>query len=99
MRTSLPIETTLLSRHARVRMAQRALPPAAIDLVLDYGACVRVRGADSYFFDKAARQRVRRQLGAAVARRAERYMNAYAVVGDDGAVITAAWRTRRLRRA
>jgi len=98
MGTSIPADMTPFSRHALGRMAQRALPTAALDLVLSYGASIRVHGADSYFFDKAARRRAREQLGDTAARCAERYMNTYAVVADDGTVITAAWRTRRLRR-
>jgi hypothetical protein len=80
-------------------MVQRAIPRAAIELMLDYGSTARVKGADSYFFDKAARRRVNLHLGAEALRGVERYLNAYAIVGDNGSVVTAAWRTGRLRRA
>lgn len=85
--------------HAAVRMQKRAIPPAAIDLLLNYGASTRSCGAESFFFDKAARRRIAKDLGRAEIRRVARFLNAYAVVGDDGVLITAAWRTRRLRRA
>ena len=84
--------------HAAMRMQQRAIPPVAIDLLLDYGSSTRTRGAESFFFDKAARRRVLQDLGKAEVRRVERLLNAYAVVSDSGILITTAWRTRRLRR-
>jgi hypothetical protein len=89
---------TLISQHARIRMQQRALPPAALDLLWEYGTSMRSRGADSLFFDKAARRRARAGLDADELRRVERYQNAFAVIADDGTAITIAWRTRRLRR-
>ena len=99
MLNSITAETASLSRHARIRMAQRAIPAAAIELMLDYGTTTRVNGADSYFFDKVARRRARLHLAPDALRGVERYLNAYTVVADSGAVITAAWRTTRLRRA
>lgn len=87
------------SNHVEVRLQQRAIPAAAIDLLRQFGATARSRGADSYFFDHAARRRARLELGREGYRSVERWLNAYAVISDDGLVITAAWRTRRLRRA
>jgi hypothetical protein len=86
------------SGHAAARCAQRAIPPHAIDILLAYGSCARSRGADSYFLDKDGRRRVRKDLGERGYREIERWLDAYAVVGSDGSVITAAWRSRRLRR-
>jgi len=60
---------------------------------------MRCRGADTFFFDRKARNRLAAVLCRADLRRAERYLNTYAVVADDGWVITAARRTRRLRRS
>ncbi len=85
--------------HASIRSVQRAIPPHAVELILEYGASARVRGADSYFLDHAGRRRLRADLGKSGLRGVERWLNAYAVVADDGRIITAAWRTRRLRRA
>jgi hypothetical protein len=74
------------------------IPITAIDLMVTFGSTARVRGGDSYFFDKAARRRLHAELGDR-AQDVERYLDTYAVVGDDGRIITAAWRTRRLRRS
>lgn len=88
-----------ITRHAAVRMQQRAISQEAIDLLLDFGTSTRSRGADSIYFDQAARRRAANALDRATLRRSERYLNLFAVVSDDGSIITAAWRTRRLRRA
>lgn len=87
-----------VTRHATTRMQQRAIPPHAIDLLLEFGSSARCRGAESFYFDHAARRRATASLDRTALRRSERYQNTYAIVGDDGAVITAAWRIGRLRR-
>lgn len=84
--------------HARSRCAQRAIPPFVVDLIVDYGATARLNGADSYSLTKEGRRQLRRELGEVLFRAIERSLDAYAVIADDGVVITAAWRTRRLRR-
>lgn len=88
-----------ISIHAGRRMQQRAIPMEMIELLLDFGAYARCRGADSFFFDRKARRQLLDVLDGPGLRRAERYLNAYAVVSNDGCVITTARRTKRLRRA
>ena len=90
--------TLPLTRHAFARIQQRAISTEAIELLLDFGTSTRCRGAASFFFDHLARRRLAEELDDTKLRRAERYLNAYAVVADDGSVITAARRCRRLRR-
>jgi hypothetical protein len=68
-------------------------------MLLNFGTSTRCNGADSFFFDRAARQRAARVLDSAMLRRSEKYLNVYAIVADSGSLITAAWRTKRLRRA
>lgn len=91
--------TPSFTAHALSRSAQRAIPPQAVALILDYGTSARTRGADSYFLDHASRQRMQRDLGEQGFRSVERWLNAYAIVADDGRAITTAWRKRRLRRS
>ena len=78
-----------LTSHARARMQQRGIPPAVLQLLLDYGreahdhrGCLIVR------FDKRSRQRVLRELGPERFRRVERHLDAYAVIAADDAVMT-----------
>jgi len=91
--------TLSLTDHAAIRMRQRAIPVAALDLLLDFGSTARGRGADSFFFDKKARRRLTAAFDAKELRGFQPYLNAYAVVADDGAIITVAHRIRRVRRA
>lgn len=87
-----------LSIHAARRCAQRAIPSEAIELLLDHARPTRSHGADRYAFDSATRRRLRSEFGDVRFRDVSRWLDAYAVVADDGQVITAAWRTRRHRR-
>lgn len=87
------------TRHASVRRQERGIPPFVVNLLLEQGACTRHDGADVFYLDKEARRRVRRTLGDRIHAALEGYLDAYIVIGDDGRVVTAAWRTRRLRRA
>lgn len=85
------------SHHAATRLQQRAISADGIDFLLAYGKVARSKGADSYFFDNAARERVKQSLDRDTLRRLDKYLDAYAIVDDDGSLVTAAWRTRRLR--
>jgi hypothetical protein len=87
------------TRHAIARRQGRGIPPFVVNLLLEQGACTRHDGADVFYVDKEARRRIRRTLGDRIHAALEAYLDAYVVLGDDGRVVTAAWRTRRLRRA
>jgi hypothetical protein len=81
-----------LTTHARVRMQQRGIPPAALDVLLDWGREAHDhRGCRIVRFDKRTRRRAARVLGDTY-RRVERWLDAYAVVGPDDAVVTVGWR-------
>jgi hypothetical protein len=70
-----------------------------VGLLLDYGSRQRSHGADVLFVDKPARKAIRRAFGGdRNMRLIEPYLNAKIIVSDDGAPITIAWRTRRIRR-
>ena len=85
-----------LTTHARVRMQQRGIPSAALDVLLEYGREAHDhRGCRIVRFDKSSRRRVARELGDTLFRRVERYLDAYAVVGPDDAVLTVGHRRRR----
>ena len=70
--------------HARCRMQQRGIPPAAIEALLDDGRSAPAgRGCEVLFFERAAA-------------RGRRFGRTYAVLGRDGAVISVGHRYRRL---
>jgi hypothetical protein len=80
-----------LTRHAALRSQQRSIPRHAIDLLMDLGneepaggGCYR------YFFTKRTWQALSRQLGPRL-RDFERYRSTYAIVGDNGQIITIGW--------
>ena len=78
-----------LTRHASARLQQRAIPPFALELLERFGAEERCGGAIRLFFDRAARKRVQRHFGGPRGLRSvEHLLNTYAVLGDNGSVIT-----------
>jgi hypothetical protein len=86
-----------LTTHARVRMQQRGIPPAALDLLLDYGRESHDRrGCRIVRFDKRSRRQAVRVLGNAF-RRFDRWLDAYAVIGPDDAVAVGHVRVRMPR--
>ena len=90
--------TAPLTTHARVRMQQRGIPSAALDALLDYGNEAHDhRGCRIVRFDKRSRRRAARELGARAYRSLERFLGAYAVVGEDDSVVTVGHRLGRWR--
>ena len=88
-----------LTQHARTRMQQRGINPVAVELLLDYGREAHDhRGCRVLCFDKRSRRRVARELGQERFRRVERYLDAYAVLAEDDAVVTVGHRVTRLPR-
>lgn len=91
--------TSAMTSHAQERLQQRAIPSLVLDLLEECGSIARTRDGESLFFDKAARRRLRHRLGGERGMRMiEPWLGIYAVVGDQGLVITAGHRQRRLRR-
>jgi hypothetical protein len=88
-----------VTRHAAARLQQRAIPPFMVELLERFGSAMRCDGAERLFFDKAARKRLEHHMGGRRSlRRVEPWLNVYLVIGDNGRLVTAAHRTRRLNR-
>ena len=87
----------MYTRHAQVRCQQRGIPPEAVETILSYGNARRHDGADVYYLDKRARSRAEAALGRPRYRRIEKALDSYLVLSDDGSLITAAHRIRRLK--
>lgn len=87
------------TQHATQRHQGRTTPALFETLLLDHGSRLRRHGVDVVFLDKAARKRLREELGGDRGLRLfERWTNSYLVVGDNGQIITTARRNRRIRR-
>lgn len=83
---------TPLTRHGASRSQQRSVPHAVIDALIDFGETQHDgQGATRHFFTKRAWRSYCAYLGTE-AKYYERYRSAYAVVADDGSVITTGWR-------
>jgi len=85
-----------LSRHASVRCQQRGIPPLILEWLLEFGSEVRTHGAAKRYFDKAARKRLERSVGAQVVDRMGDLLNLYLIEGDVQ-IVTAGVRTRRIQ--
>ena len=88
-----------LTQHAQARMQQRGITLTTLNSLLDYGVQSHDhRGATIVYFNKKARTRLLRDSGRAAYRVVEKQLNAYAVVGNDGAVVTVGHRDKRIPR-
>lgn len=86
-----------LTRHAAHRLKNRGITPQQLQLVTDFGTAQRAHGATRYALDRRARQLIQHTLPPEQLRNLKS-LDIVAVVADDGAVITVAHRTQRLRR-
>ena len=86
----------MYSRHAEIRCQQRGIKSEVVEAILAYGRRKRRQGADVYFMDGRARARAVAELGRRYAKLSDR-LGTYLVVADDGQIITAAKRLKRLK--
>ena len=88
-----------LTHHAETRLAQRGIPPFILEFLCRFGATERCNDADKLFFDKRSRKQLKSHLGGARSLRLiEPWLGAYAVLGDDGNVVTVGHRQKRIKR-
>ena len=87
-----------MTQHAARRAQQRAIPPMAVDLLLQFGrtepagdGCIKV------FLDKSAHKRLKAYAGP-MAKHLQAHLDIYAVLSDEQHVITVAHRLDRVRR-
>lgn len=87
----------MLSSHATSRCAGRAISIGVIELLERYGREVRSGGCSKFFLDKKCRKRLAHDLGPSALKDYGRKLDTYAVVADTGVIVTAAFRTRRIK--
>lgn len=86
-----------VTSHAIARMQQRAVSPEIVDYLLDFGRCEYYqRGALLYYFDKRGRQSLQKITRKEAFRRLEHALDAYAVVSNDGELVTVGHRYKRI---
>ena len=84
-----------LTRHAEQRSQQRGIRAEAMEVLLTHGASTISHGCEVVFMDQQARRRARAALGRTGYAQIERALDAYLVVGHDGAIVTCAHRRKR----
>ena len=86
-----------MTKHAKIRAQQRGIPPIVVDLLIEYGTEARAGlQATTHYFDKAARRRLQVYAGR-LSSLFEEYLDYYAIVAEDGSVITVAPRIKKVR--
>lgn len=85
-----------LSRHGRTRLQQRGIAIEQVLNVLDYGREQRAHGASRFYLDRRSRERLAVEKPACI--RSLRTLDIHVVLSDEGHLITAAHRTKRIRR-
>ena len=86
-----------MTQHAQSRCKQRGIPPTVVEHLLDFGHEIHDHhGSFIVYFDRRARARLRSAFGTDQFKRMESHLNTYAVISDDGAVVTVGHRYRRI---
>ena len=86
-----------MTKHATHRLKNRGISLAQVLVVANFGFEQRSHGATRYALDRKARQLIAEEVPPNVLRRTGS-LDIVAVFSDDGALVTAAHRTGRLRR-
>lgn len=87
-----------MSRHAQARCQQRVIPPLTLELLVRFGSVEKAQGGVyKVFFDKPARRRLSAFAGP-LASTLQEHLDVYAVMNDEGYVVTVGHRLDRIRR-
>jgi hypothetical protein len=85
------------TRHAEVRCQQRGIPAAVVNVLLMYGEQRYHRGASICFMNQVSRERAKNKMGHEQFAKIADRLNSYVVLAENGDIITAAPRLRRLK--
>jgi hypothetical protein len=88
-----------LTQHASRRISQRGIPVLIVYWLQAYGEERHDgHGGVIRFFSHRSVKRLMRDVGGQSVRKLQKYLRAYIVEGlDDGSVITAGWRDKRIK--
>lgn len=87
----------MFTHHAEARMQQRAISHQAVDALMAYGEYRRHQGAEVCYLTRQSRLRMLKDMGKQAFLKLEKTLDAYLVVSDEGAIITAGHRHHRLK--
>lgn len=83
--------------HGHKRCIERAIPPLVLDWLIAFGRRQRTYGCTKFYFDKRSRRELMRAVPPDLLRRFESKLDTMAVVADSGALVTVAYRRRRIK--
>ena len=83
--------------HAEAKYQQRGIRPEVVNALFEFGRVEHRMGADVYLMDRGARDVARKTIGREGYGRLSDRLNAYLVVSNDGVLIAAGKRLKRLR--
>ena len=87
-----------VSHHAQIRMQQRAITADMLESLLDFGQVkFNGQGTEILTFPKKVVKNLKKELNHKVFMKIERHLNLYAIMSSDGELITAGYRTKRLK--
>ena len=89
----------ITSLHAAEQLQRRSISEVVVSWILDHSKPQRRHGADVYALDHRGHRALRREIGVSLYRHLRPVLNTYVVVGDDGVLITAARRFKRIKSA
>jgi hypothetical protein len=79
------------TKHSLVRSQQRSINNTVKELLLIYGdSCRCGGGVDRIYFSKDSLNEILSDLGSPVCKMCEKFKNTYAIVSEDGVLITIA---------
>jgi len=86
------------TRHADIRSQQRGIDHQLVEHLLSFGKKAHCAGgALRYYFTPERRLRLKRKISSTDYARIESKLNSYAVISNDGAVVTVGRRTKRIK--
>jgi hypothetical protein len=85
-----------MTRHGHTRLRQRGITVDQVVTLIDFGSEQRSHGASRFFLDRQARVRIAVEMPEAL--RSLPNLDIHVVLADDGRLITATHRTKRIRR-
>ena len=85
-----------ITNHANKRMQQRSIPKAVVEWLLDFGARERSGASEIVYFDKKSKKELSRELGPQIVKSIARFLDVYAVISDDGYLVTTGYRYKRI---
>lgn len=94
-----PLPDISMSQHGRTRMQQRGVPQPALELLVRYGTREHDhKGSQILYFSHRSKRRIARDLGDKAMPSLDKSLDLYAVVGENGEIITVGHRYRRILR-